>query len=97
MKISVDRVFPEHEGSDKPIPNPVLTFEHAFGQYPEVMQTIRDQKFEKPSPIQCQAWPVIMSGEDMIGIAQTGTGKDEKFAHFGASRSLNITRFHDLF
>lgn len=36
---------------------------------------IRKQKFEKPSPIQCQAWPVLLSGKDMIGIAQTGTGK----------------------
>lgn len=36
---------------------------------------IHKQGFEKPSPIQSQAWPVLMKGEDLIGIAQTGTGK----------------------
>ena len=76
MNISVVRVFAENEESNKPIPNPVLSFEHAFGPHPEVMKTIKDQGFTKPSPIQSQAWPVIMSGEDMIGIAQTGTGKE---------------------
>ncbi|KAA3677808.1 ATP-dependent RNA helicase DDX46/PRP5 [Paragonimus westermani] len=36
-------------------------------------------KFEKPTPIQCQALPVIMSGRDMIGIAKTGSGKTLAF------------------
>jgi ATP-dependent RNA helicase DDX43 len=78
MNISVSRVFAESDDKKTPIPNPVLTFEHAFGPYPEIMKTIEDQKFSKPSPIQSQAWPVIMSGEDMIGIAQTGTGEDKQ-------------------
>lgn len=37
------------------------------------------QGFTKPSPIQCQAWPVLLKGEDLIGIAQTGTGKTLAF------------------
>jgi len=32
-------------------------------------------KFEKPTPIQAQAMPAIMSGRDVIGIAKTGSGK----------------------
>lgn len=40
---------------------------------------IKKQGFEKPSPIQAQAWPVLMKGEDLIGIAQTGTGKTLAF------------------
>lgn len=36
---------------------------------------IGDLGFEKPTPIQEKAFPVILSGKDMIGIAQTGTGK----------------------
>lgn len=40
---------------------------------------IAKQGFEKPSPIQCQAWPILLSGIDMIGIAQTGTGILKKF------------------
>ena len=36
---------------------------------------IEDLSFETPTPIQSKAFPVIMSGKDMVGIAQTGTGK----------------------
>ncbi|NHF57808.1 DEAD/DEAH box helicase [Flavobacteriaceae bacterium TP-CH-4] len=34
-----------------------------------------DLGFEKPTPVQEQAFPIIMSGRDVVGIAQTGTGK----------------------
>lgn len=57
------------------IPKPIKTFEHAFSSYPDIIKVIKKQKFTKPSPIQCQAWPIIMSGHDLIAIAQTGTGK----------------------
>lgn len=63
----------------KSIPKPVLTFSHAFQDYPDILQEIQKQKFETPSPVQCQAWPVIMSGHDLIAIAQTGTGKTLAF------------------
>jgi ATP-dependent RNA helicase DDX43 len=43
------------------------------------MDTIKVQGFEKPSPIQAQGWPVLLQGEDLIGIAQTGTGKTLAF------------------
>ena len=36
---------------------------------------IDDLGFEKPTPIQSQSFSVILSGKDMVGIAQTGTGK----------------------
>ncbi|WP_291867355.1 DEAD/DEAH box helicase [Maribacter sp.] len=36
---------------------------------------IADMGFTQPTPIQSKAFPVILSGKDMIGIAQTGTGK----------------------
>lgn len=35
--------------------------------------------FEKPTPIQAQAIPTIMSGRDLIGIAKTGSGKTLAF------------------
>ena len=38
------------------------------------MEEINKQGFAKPTPIQSQAWPILLCGEDMIGIAQTGTG-----------------------
>ncbi|XDB67072.1 PREDICTED: DEAD box protein 53 [Capra hircus] len=63
------------EGEKRPIPKPTCTFEDAFQQYPEIMQSIRRAGFQKPTPIQSQAWPIILQGIDLIGIAQTGTGK----------------------
>ncbi|KAL0129589.1 hypothetical protein PUN28_001690 [Cardiocondyla obscurior] len=77
--IQVRYVF-ENEGSaEMKIPNPVETFEQAFQAYPDILTEIRKQKFVKPSPIQCQAWPILLSGQDLIGIAQTGTGKTLAF------------------
>lgn len=74
MNISVSRVFATDE-TNIPVPNPVTTFEQAFHPHPEILQTVRNQGFSKPSPIQSQSWPVLMNGEDLIGIAQTGTGE----------------------
>lgn len=36
---------------------------------------LEDLKLDQPTPIQIEAFPVIMSGRDVVGIAQTGTGK----------------------
>ncbi|GIX78807.1 hypothetical protein CEXT_46921 [Caerostris extrusa] len=63
----------------KPIPNPVSTFKQAFQHYPELLTELEKQGFKNPSPIQSQAWPIILSGLDLIGIAQTGTGKTIAF------------------
>ncbi|XP_074844975.1 putative ATP-dependent RNA helicase DDX43 [Carettochelys insculpta] len=63
------------EGEKRHIPNPVCRFEDAFKYYPDVMANIRKVGFDKPTPIQSQAWPIILQGIDLIGIAQTGTGK----------------------
>lgn len=70
--IMVNRTF--RKANSQPIPNPCPKFYHAFHEYPEILEEIKKAGFEKPSPIQCQAWPVLLSGEDLIGIAQTGTG-----------------------
>lgn len=43
------------------------------------MDILRKLGFEKPTPIQCQAIPAIMSGRDLIGIAKTGSGKTLAF------------------
>ncbi|XP_069167078.1 probable ATP-dependent RNA helicase DDX43 [Procambarus clarkii] len=67
------------DGNSKKIPKPVLTFKQAFGPYPELLAEIERMGFETPSPIQCQSWPILMQGHDMIGIAQTGTGKTLAF------------------
>jgi len=77
--ITVSRAFPDKPLAEVPIPNPAMTFEQCFSEYPDMLDAIKKQGFEKPSPIQCQAWPVLLKGEDMIGIAQTGTGKTLAF------------------
>lgn len=60
------------------VPRPVSTFEEAgFPEY--IMESIRDAGFSAPTPIQCQGFPMAMSGRDMIGIAQTGSGKTLSF------------------
>uniref|UniRef100_A0A8D3BB93 RNA helicase n=1 Tax=Scophthalmus maximus TaxID=52904 RepID=A0A8D3BB93_SCOMX len=65
----------KEEGEKRPVPNPCRTFLEAFELYPEIMENIERVGFVKPTPIQSQAWPVLLSGEDLIAIAQTGTGK----------------------
>ena len=41
----------------------------------QLRYAITDLSFERPTPIQEKAFPVVLSGTDMVGIAQTGTGK----------------------
>ncbi len=47
--------------------------------YPEIMRAIEDMGFEEASPIQAKAIPAMCSGRDIIGQAQTGTGKTAAF------------------
>lgn len=46
---------------------------------PEIIRAVEDMGFEEATPIQSQAIPVMMTGVDMIGQAQTGTGKTAAF------------------
>ena len=46
----------------------------------EIKKAIAEMGFEEPSPIQSQSIPVILSGKDVIGQAQTGTGKTAAFS-----------------
>lgn len=46
---------------------------------PQILRGIKDMGFEEATPIQAQAIPVVMSGRDVIGQAQTGTGKTAAF------------------
>ncbi|KAK4186625.1 P-loop containing nucleoside triphosphate hydrolase protein [Podospora australis] len=56
------------------IPRPVETFDEAgFPRY--VMDEVKAQGFPAPTAIQSQGWPMALSGRDVVGIAETGSGK----------------------
>src|SRR3954447_2037969 len=46
---------------------------------PQILQAVRDAGYTEPTPIQVAAIPPILAGHDVIGIAQTGTGKTAAF------------------
>lgn len=45
-----------------------------------IAQALKDEKYETPTPIQSEAIPHVLAGRDLVGIAQTGTGKTAAFA-----------------
>ena len=51
-----------------------------LGLCPELLQTIEELGYEEPTPVQVKAIPPIIEGRDMVGSAQTGTGKTAAFA-----------------
>ncbi|KAH7214755.1 ATP-dependent RNA helicase dbp-2 [Fusarium oxysporum] len=58
----------------KDVPRPVETFDEAgFPRY--VMDEVKAQGFPAPTAIQSQGWPMALSGRDVVGIAETGSGK----------------------
>ena len=50
-----------------------------LGLSPEVLSAIADLGYQNPTPIQAQATPTILMGRDVLGCAQTGTGKTAAF------------------
>ncbi|MGQ8364998.1 DEAD/DEAH box helicase [Glaciecola sp. 1036] len=51
-----------------------------LGLPPEILQALEKVGYEKPSPIQAQSIPLLLQGHDLLGQAQTGTGKTAAFA-----------------
>ncbi len=56
-----------------------MTFD-TFGLSPEILRAVSEQGYEIPTPIQDQAIPLVLGGRDLMGRAQTGTGKTAAFA-----------------
>ncbi|XP_078443114.1 P-loop containing nucleoside triphosphate hydrolases superfamily protein [Wolffia australiana] len=59
-------------------PKPIKEFGDC-GFSSTLMNSISKQGYQKPTTIQCQALPIILSGRDIIGIAKTGSGKTAAF------------------
>ncbi|AKK10853.1 DEAD/DEAH box helicase [Corynebacterium uterequi] len=68
-----DAADPENEEEDKP------GFD-ALGLSDDVLRAVKKVGYETPSPIQAETIPVLMEGRDVVGLAQTGTGKTAAFA-----------------
>ena len=63
------------ESSDSPVS---ITFAD-FGLDPRIQKAIGEQGYNTPTPIQAQAIPHVLAGKDLMGAAQTGTGKTAAF------------------
>jgi len=103
-------------GLEVSAPKPVRNLDDAFYGRPMIVAAMKraftyvPEKggFESPTPMQQQAWPIILAGHDMLGIADTGAGKsmayllpalvhvEEQVAHWGVMIS-RISRRHGHF
>ena len=61
-----------------------------LGLDPRVLSALEEVGYEKPSPIQEQTIPLLLDGNDVVGLAQTGTGKTAAFALPALSRMAEL-------
>src|ERR1700750_2862380 len=58
----------------------LLTSFQDFGLADPISRALREENYLTPTPIQAQTIPLALTGRDVVGIAQTGTGKTAAFA-----------------
>ena len=66
-----------HEVASNPT---LLTDFHSLGLSEPLMKALVPLGYETPTPIQAQAIPYVIDGRDVLGVAQTGTGKTAAFS-----------------
>lgn len=77
---SVDQLDKDSEKQiEKSTDDEDITFSN-FGLVPEILESTQRLNFSKPTPIQREAIPHALEGRDIIGLAQTGSGKTAAFA-----------------
>ena len=59
---------------------PYLTSFNDFGLAEPIIRALAEEQYATPTPIQTDAIPLVLAGRDIVGIAQTGTGKTAAFA-----------------
>jgi superfamily II DNA/RNA helicase len=64
---------------DVPVPEPEAPGFDGLGLSPEILRAVAEMGYKQPTPIQAQAIPVVLMGRDVLGCAQTGTGKTAGF------------------
>ncbi len=70
--------MPRNKKTNEEPTEPSVTFA-ALGLSEPVLRAVSDAGYREPTPIQAQAIPLILKGRDIIGLAQTGTGKTAAF------------------
>ncbi|KAB0392315.1 hypothetical protein E2I00_008730, partial [Balaenoptera physalus] len=88
FRLEMEGIIVKGKGCPKPIKSWVQC-----GISMKILNSLKKHGYEKPTPIQTQAIPAIMSGRDLIGIAKTGSGKTiafllPMFRHIMDQRSL---------
>ena len=63
----------------EPMTEPTITTFEDLNLDKKILSALKDMGFEEPSPIQKGAIPLALEGDDIIGQAQTGTGKTAAF------------------
>ena len=71
--------LPENESLNETTIDNVEGFE-GLGLAPEILEAVKAAGYETPSPIQAKAIPALLQGKNLLGTAQTGTGKTAAFA-----------------
>lgn len=51
-----------------------------LGLIPTILDALREEGYTKPTPIQEKSIPLVLAGKDLLGVAQTGTGKTAAFS-----------------
>ena len=70
---------PADDSDEEPADEALVTFED-LGLADEVLEAIKALNYETPSPIQAKAIPALLQGGNLLGTAQTGTGKTAAFS-----------------
>ncbi len=63
----------------------------SFGLSPSILRAVQTRGYQTPTPIQSKVIPLVMKGTDVLGCAQTGTGKTASFALPAIEQLINST------
>ena len=74
----INNLAGDEAGAPAAAATPEITFAD-LGLAPELLRAVLDEGYTKPTPIQAQAIPLVIAGQDIMGGAQTGTGKTAAF------------------
>ena len=79
-QVTADDLTPADQAAPSETEEPTTPGFEDLGITGPVLRAIRDLGYESPSPIQAATIPLLLQGRDVLGTAQTGTGKTAAFA-----------------